>query len=89
MAQEPGKGADKAGIEPRDVIVSIDGKPIKDGDQLVADISARHVGSTVQLGYLRDGKQRTANVTIGDRSLLEADAESSIARMRFRKNVAS
>jgi serine protease Do len=69
----PGKGAAKAGIESGDVIVSIDGKPIKDGDQLVADISARKVGTTVQLGYLRDGKQHTANVAIGDRSQLDAD----------------
>jgi serine protease Do len=73
----PGKGAAKAGIEPGDVILSIDGKPIKDGDELVADISARKVGSTVQLGYLRDGKQRTASVSIGDRSQLEADNANS------------
>jgi serine protease Do len=72
----PGKGAAKAGMESGDVIVSIDSKPIKDGDQLVADISARKVGTTVQLGYLRDGKQHTANVTIGDRSLLGAEANN-------------
>jgi serine protease Do len=69
----PGKGAAKAGLEAGDVILSIDGKPIKDGDQLVADISARKVGTTVQLGYLRDGKQHTASVAIGDRSQLGAD----------------
>jgi serine protease Do len=52
----PGNGpAAKAGVKPGDVIVSIDGKPIKDGDQLVADISSRKVGSTVQLGILRNG----------------------------------
>jgi serine protease Do len=73
----PGKGAAKAGIESGDVIVSIDGKPIKDGDQLVADISARKVGTTVQLGYLRDGKQHTANVAIGDRSQLDAENANS------------
>ena len=70
----PGKGAAKAGIQPEDVIVSVDGKPIKDGDELVANISSRRVGSTVQLGYLRDGKLHTASVTIGDRSQLESDA---------------
>jgi serine protease Do len=73
----PGKGAAKAGIQFGDVIVSIDGKPIKDGDQLVADISARKVGSTVQLGYLRDGKQHTASVLIGDRSQLGEDASNA------------
>jgi len=70
----PGKGAAKAGIQPGDVINSIDGKPIKDGDDLVADISARKVGSNVQLGYLRDGKQHTATVNIGDRSQLGDDS---------------
>jgi len=61
-------GAAKAGMQAGDVIVSIDGRNIKDGDDLVADISARRVGSTVKLGYLRDGKQETANVVIGDRA---------------------
>jgi serine protease Do len=64
----PNGGAAKAGMQAGDVIVSIDGRNIKDGDDLVADISARRVGSTVKLGYLRDGKQEVANVVIGDRA---------------------
>jgi serine protease Do len=69
----PGAPAAKAGLQPHDVIVSIEGRPIKDGDDLVADVSVRKVGSTVQLGYLRDGKQHTATVGIGDRAKLFAD----------------
>jgi serine protease Do len=69
----PNGGAAKAGIQAGDVIVSIDGRNIKDGDDLVNDISARHVGSTVKLGYLRDGKQNSANVVIGDRAKTYAD----------------
>jgi serine protease Do len=69
----PNGGAAKAGIKPGDVIVSIDGRQIKDGDDLVNDISGRKVGSTVKLGYLRDGKQGTADVTIGDRAKTYAD----------------
>src|SRR6202453_4235240 len=69
----PNGGAAKAGIQAGDVIVSIDGRNIKDGDDLVADISARHVGSTVKLGFLRDGKQNSANVVIGDRAKTYAD----------------
>ncbi len=69
----PNAPAAKAGLQPHDVIVSIDGRAIKDGDDLVADISARKVGSTVTLGYLRDGKQHTATVGIGDRAKLFAD----------------
>jgi serine protease Do len=69
----PNGGAAKAGIKAGDVIVSIDGRQIKDGDDLVNDISARKVGSTVKLGYLREGKQNTADVTIGDRAKTYAD----------------
>ena len=64
----PGLSADKAGLKAGDVISSINGRPIKDGDDLVSDISARKPGSTVSLGYVRDGKPMTATVTIGDRS---------------------
>jgi serine protease Do len=69
----PNGGASKAGIQVGDVLVSIDGRNIKDGDDLVNDISARHVGSTVKIGYLRDGKQNTANVVIGDRAKTYSD----------------
>ena len=46
----PNGPAAKAGIQARDVITSVDGKPIKNGDELVGNISARKVGSTVRLG---------------------------------------
>jgi serine protease Do len=69
----PNGGAAKAGIQAGDVLVSIDGRNIKDGDDLVNDISARHVGSSVKIGYLRDGKQNSANVVIGDRAKTYAD----------------
>jgi serine protease Do len=69
----PNGGAAKAGIQAGDVIVSIDGRNIKDGDDLVNDISARRVGSSVKLGYLREGKQNSANVVIGDRAKTYAD----------------
>lgn len=68
----PGGGAAKAGLQPGDVITSIDGRAIKDGDDLVADISARRVGSSVKVGYLRSGKQDSATVVIGDRSKVYA-----------------
>ncbi|MGH9598194.1 MAG: PDZ domain-containing protein, partial [Edaphobacter sp.] len=65
--------AAKGGIQVGYVLVSIDGRNIKDGNDLVNDISARHVGSTVKLGYLRDGKQGASNVVIGDRAKTYAD----------------
>ncbi|MGA1983816.1 MAG: trypsin-like peptidase domain-containing protein [Acidobacteriaceae bacterium] len=72
-AVDPPDGpAAKAGVKHDDVIISIDGKPVKDGDSLVADISARKVGSTVQLGILRNGNPITLNVGIADRAKLFA-----------------
>ena len=69
----PDGGAAKAGIKPGDIIVSIDGRTIKDGDDLVSDISNRKVGSSIKLGYLRNGKQDSANVVIGDRAKTYSD----------------
>jgi serine protease Do len=68
---QPAMPADKAGLKPGDIITSIDGRPIKDGDDLVSDISARKPGSTVQLSYIRDGKPATATVSIIDRTEME------------------
>jgi serine protease Do len=64
----PNGGAAKAGLQPGDVVTSIDGRQIKDGDDLVADISNRKVGTSVKIGYLRNGKPNTASVAIGDRT---------------------
>jgi len=70
----PNGPAAKGGVKPGDAIVAIDGKPIKDGDQLVADISARKVGSNVQLGLLRNGANQSVTVGIADRAKLFADS---------------
>jgi serine protease Do len=67
-AVTPHAPAEKAGLQPGDVIYSIDGRNIKDGDDLVQDISARKIGSTAKIGYLRDGKKMTAEVGIADRT---------------------
>jgi serine protease Do len=69
----PNGPAAKGGVKPDDVIVAIDGKSIKDGDELVADISSRKVGSTVNLGILRNGAKQSLNVAIADRDKLFAD----------------
>ena len=67
QAVSPGGPADKAGIKPRDIIISIDGRSIKDGNDLVAEIASRHPGSTVRIEYVRDGNKADTTVTIGDR----------------------
>jgi serine protease Do len=72
----PNGPASKAGLESGDVIVAVDGAPIKDGDALVAIISAKRPGSSVQLTYLRNGKRENASVGIADRAKLFADLDN-------------
>jgi len=73
----PGFPAAKAGLQPDDVITSIDGTPVKDGDELVNIISAKHPGATVHIGFERNGKHQTADVGIVDRSKLNDDPGAS------------
>jgi serine protease Do len=70
---QPGGPGDKAGLKAGDIIVTIDGRQIKDGDDLVTDIAVRKPGSTAKLGYLRNGASETATVSIGDRSKVFAN----------------
>ncbi|MBT9330268.1 trypsin-like peptidase domain-containing protein [Paracidobacterium acidisoli] len=70
----PNQPAANAGLKVGDIIVSIDGQPIKDGDELVSNISSRHPGSTIDIGYLRNGQEQHAKVTVGDWEKVQAGA---------------
>ena len=70
---QPGGPADKGGLKPGDIITTIDGRPIKDGDDLVNEIAGRKPGSSLRLGFLRDGKQSDTTVTVGDRDKVFAE----------------
>src|ERR1700694_4786562 len=50
----PGSPAERAGLKVGDTIFSVDGKPVKNGDELVSDIAGRTPGSQVSLGYYRN-----------------------------------
>ncbi|HZP16889.1 MAG TPA: Do family serine endopeptidase [Terriglobales bacterium] len=67
-----GSPAEKAGLKVGDTIVSVDGKQIKNGDELVSDIASRKPGSKVTLGYVRNGKKEETAVTVADRAKLFA-----------------
>ena len=68
-----GGPAEKAGLKVGDILTTIDGRPIKDGDDLVNEIASRRPGSSIRLGLMREGKQTDATVTIGDRDKVFAD----------------
>ncbi len=76
---QPGGPAERAGLKTGDIIVTVDGHPIKDGDELVSEITSRRPGATIRLGYLRDGKQGDTTVTIGDLDKVFADQGPQVA----------
>ena len=53
---EPGAPAEKAGIQHGDIIVDIDGKPIRNNRELIDYISYLPVGSNVKVGLIRNGQ---------------------------------
>ncbi len=67
QAVTPGGPADQAGIKPGDVINSVNGHTVRNGDDLVNDIAAMRPGATATLGYLRNGQKNQTTVTIEDR----------------------
>jgi serine protease Do len=62
----PGSPAEDAGIHQGDVVVSIDGKPVKDVEDLQLKIVDHAPGTSVELGILRDGKERAMTVKLGE-----------------------
>jgi serine protease Do len=69
----PGGPASKAGLLADDIIVSVDGHPIKNGDALIAIVSNKHPGSTVSLGIIRGSKHLTLDCGVTDRAKLYAN----------------
>lgn len=62
---EGGSGA-AAGIEPGDIVVTLDGKPMENARQLDVNIFHRAMGDTVTLEILRGGKPLQVRVTVLD-----------------------
>jgi serine protease Do len=70
---EAGSPAEKAGLQSGDVITSVNGKPVHNGNDLVNPIASTPIGSAVRVTYLRDKKEHDASITVADRTKIFPD----------------
>jgi serine protease Do len=69
----PDSPAAKAGLQGEDTITAINGKPIKNGEELVNLISATRPGNKLNLTFVRNGQEKQATVVVADRAKLFAE----------------
>ncbi|HET7098464.1 MAG TPA: trypsin-like peptidase domain-containing protein [Casimicrobiaceae bacterium] len=63
--------AERAGIQPRDVLLELDGKPTRDTPALLARIAELPPGSLVRVKLWRDRKAQDIDVTVGRRPAVQ------------------
>jgi putative serine protease PepD len=62
----PGGAAADAGLAKGDIVTNFDGHPITGATDLTAQVRALAAGATAEVTYVRDGKTKTAEVTLGE-----------------------
>ncbi len=62
---QPNTPAAKAGLQAGDVITTVNGTAVADARELTRKIAGLKPGTKVELGYLRDGRERTAALDLG------------------------
>jgi serine protease Do len=62
----PGGPAEKAGLKGGDIIVGVNGKPVRDGNDLVNTVTATPIGTAVSITALRGGQREDFHVVVAD-----------------------
>lgn len=70
LVQDVTKGgpADKAGLKQDDIILALDGKAVKDGEDLINRVADMPIGSETKVSVDRGGKKLAFNLKVGDRA---------------------
>jgi len=66
LVQDVTKGSpgERAGLRTYDLIVAVDGKPVRSVDDLLAEVEAHAPGETVSITAVRDGRRREVKVKL-------------------------
>jgi serine protease Do len=70
----PGDPADRAGIQPKDIITEVNGKAVASSRDLTNLAASLAVGDTAKVKIIRNGKPRVVKVEVGKRPLTTAAA---------------
>jgi S1-C subfamily serine protease len=64
---EDGSGADDADVRVGDLIIEVDGKAVKESEDVRDAVIARKPGDEIKVRVVRDGDEKTLTVTLGRR----------------------
>jgi serine protease Do len=80
---EPGTPAASAGLRSGDVITRLNGQTIKDAADLTRRVGELKPGEKVELAYLRDGVEKTVDITLGsqkaEKTAMATDTPNNVA----------
>jgi len=63
-----GSPADRAGVEPGDIVIAVDGRTIDSAAQLRNELAQLQVGSQIRLTVVRNGRRRELRVPVEESS---------------------
>ncbi|OOG50899.1 Do family serine endopeptidase [Rhodanobacter sp. C01] len=81
-----GSAAEQAGLQPGDVLTTLNGKPLRSVQELRNAEGLLPLGSTVQLGVLRDGQSHQLGVSLSPLKLASVEGgqlDARLAGVRF------
>jgi S1-C subfamily serine protease len=62
---EPGSAAATAGIREQDVVIAVDGEPVRSSEELVVAVDAHRPGETITIEVVRGGGSSEVRATLG------------------------